>query len=291
MKVAIMGSGPAGLSCAHELEIHGIKPVIYERNAFIGEPFSHVTAILPISHKPIKDSVEYFKNLNIDITPLNAIKSLIHHSPNKTNTVKGSMGYLFKYNKDNDSVKGQMYSKLKNTEIIFNTHGDYKTLSEKYDYVVAANGISTFAEELGCWQEWFKASARGAVVLGDFDPNALIMWINRDYCKNGYAYLTPFNSKKASLIIIVPDVNVQEVDHYWELFLYSENLKYTIVEEFKLEHKSGHVYPHRVNNIFLAGNAGGGLDPFLGFGLINSITMGVAAARDNCYGVKTMKSR
>ena len=284
MKVAIIGAGPAGLSCAHELEIHGISPVIYERNGFIGEAFPHVTAILPISHKPIRDSLEYFKSLNIDITPLNTIDRLIHHSPNKTNTVKGHMGYLFKYNKDNDSLKGQMYSKLRNTEIKFNTVGDYRTLCGKYDYVVAANGLPAFAEELGCWQGWLKAGARGAVVLGDFDPNTLIMWINKDYCKNGYAYLTPYNSKKAALVIIVPDVDVQEVDYYWELFLYSENLKYTIVEEFKLEHKSGYVYPPRLGNLFLAGNAGGGVDPFLGFGLINAITMGVAAARTIAMG-------
>jgi len=47
--------------------------------------------------------------------------------------------------------------------------------------------------------------------IGDFDPNNLIMWINKDYCKNGYAYLSPFNSKKASVILVVTDVNEKKL--------------------------------------------------------------------------------
>jgi len=65
------------------------------------------------------------------------------------------------------------------------------------------------------------------------------MWINKDYCKNGYAYLSPFNSKKASVILVVTDVNEKEIDHYWKAFLDYENINYTIVEEFKQAHDTG----------------------------------------------------
>ncbi len=39
LKVAIIGAGTSGLSCAIELERHGIYPEIFERNSFIGEYF------------------------------------------------------------------------------------------------------------------------------------------------------------------------------------------------------------------------------------------------------------
>lgn len=280
MDIAIIGAGLAGLSCAHELEKYGISPVIYERNSFIGEPHLHVSAILEIIHRPIKDSVKYFKkDFGIDIQPLNTLNRVIHNSPNKVTEIKGNLGYFFSRSKEPNDVKNQMYSKLRNTRVLFNEYGDYQLLSEKYDYLIIANGNIDFTNELGCWKQWLNTYVRGAIVLGDFDPNTLIVWLNKDYCKNGYAYLTPFDNKRASMIIIVTDVDEREVDRYWELFLYTENIKYTIIEEFKLHHSSGYVYPHRIGNMFLAGDAGGVIDPFPGFGQMSSITMGVMAAR------------
>lgn len=280
MSVAIIGAGLAGLCCAHELERHGISPVIFERNSFIGEPLPHVGGVLNIFLRPIKNPLRYTRDmLGIDIRPLNTINRIIHHSPNKTTTIKGNLGLLFERSKGPDDVKVQIHSKLRHTRILFDTPADYEPLSMQYDDVVIANGFVNFTKELGCWTEWVNTYVRGAMVLGDFDPNTLIVWINKDYCRKGYAYLTPFDNKRASLILVVTDVNEKEVDHYWELFLYTEGIKYAIVEEYKLNHKSGYVYPHKVGNLFLTGNAGGGIDPFLGFGVTNSITTGVMAAR------------
>ncbi|MCG8402729.1 MAG: FAD-dependent oxidoreductase [Firmicutes bacterium] len=139
MRVAIIGAGLAGLSCAHELERYGIRTVIYEKNSFIGEPYPHITAVVNISHRPIKDSVQYFKKrLNIEVAPLNTIDRLIHHSPNSVSTIEGDLGYVFNYTKDKNSLKYQIYSRLKKTKILFNEFADYKILSVKYDYVVVA---------------------------------------------------------------------------------------------------------------------------------------------------------
>ncbi len=281
MKVAIIGAGISGLSCAYTLEKYGITPIIFERNSFIGEQWAHVGLTLKVFHRPINDVVKFFKNqFDIKINPLHSINTIIHHSPNKNIAIKGNFGYSFYRGKEPYSFKKQLHSHLKKTKIVFNTFADYKELCKKYDYVVIANGSNIFTEELGCWQTWLTAEAIGAIVLGDFDPATIEMWINKDYCNSGYAYLAPINEKKAVLILAITNIVKEQAKEYWELFLYTENINYKIVEEFQVSHKKpGFAYPHAINNILFAGNAGGAIDPFLSFGQIDSVIQGCLAAK------------
>lgn len=271
MNVAIIGAGVAGLACAHELEKYGISPTVYEKNSYIGEQMPHVGALLEVAQRPVKDP--------LDIKPLNTINKIVNRSPNKTTVIEGNLGYFIKRGKDLEDLKNQLYMQLKNTKLLLSEMGDYETLSKEYYYVVIADGMSTAPQELGCFNATFKAYERDALILGDFDPNTLFIWLNKDYCKNGYAYLIPFDTKKAFVTLIVSDVNESEIEYFWELFKSTENIKYPIVEEFKLEHIAGHVYPYTTGNILFAGNACGALDPFLCFGQLNAIVTGAMAAR------------
>jgi digeranylgeranylglycerophospholipid reductase len=280
LEVAIIGAGISGLSCAIELERNNITPTIFEKKSYIGDYESHVTAIINVLNRPINDFIKYSEQkLNINIKPIQTVNKITHHSSKKTTVVNGNLGYLIKRNCDEDSLMMQLFSQLDKTQVVFNQNADYNNLQDNYDYVVIANGDNNYTNELGCWHERVSGWIRGAVVLGDFNPNEIIMWINKDYTNKGYAYLTPFSDKKASVSLYVPYGTEKEIDHYWQLFVYTENIKYTIIEEFKRNHHSGSVFPLKVNNILFAGSSGGTVDPFLGFSQVNSIMQGVYAAQ------------
>ncbi|MGE5415350.1 MAG: FAD-dependent oxidoreductase [Acidobacteriota bacterium] len=285
MKVAIIGAGVAGLACAHELERQGIYPTIYERKSFIGDIESHVTATLQIINRPIKDWVAYVRGkYDLNITPLNNLNRITHIGPHKTTVIKGKMGYFFKRNREEDSVMKQIHSQLNHSNIIFNVYADYQKLYDQYDYIVIANGQSNYTNELGCWHGTTSGWVRGAVILGDFDPTELIIWVNKEYSNKGYAYLSPFNDKQASICLFVPYTKKADLQNYWELFLYTEKIKYTIIEEFEVRHSGGFVHPAKYDKFYFAGMAGGAVDPFLGFGQVKSILQGIYAAESIVTG-------
>ncbi len=285
MQVAIIGAGLAGLSCAIVLEKNGIIPVVYEKADFIGDREAHVGASLKIIDRPVRDITKFLKkNFDIDIKPLNTVTKLTHYAPTAITSIRGNFGLFYRRDKGETSLKGQLFSQLRKTEIQFNMEVDYKVLSKEFDYVVLADGKPNMAEKLGCWTDWIRGIVKGAVLEGSFDPQELIMWLNKTYCKEGYAYLSPFSDTKASINLYVPNVSIEGIDYYWDLFLKDLHFKYEIVETFKVKHGSGHVYPHKVDNILLAGNAGGAIDPFLGFGVVKSIMMGGLSAKSIIEG-------
>lgn len=284
MRVAIIGAGLSGLACAHELELHGIYPVIFEERYRSGELFPHVAGFLQLMNRPVRNQIKYLKKkYNLPITPLNPLERVIMHTPNMTRNIKGKLGYLFHRGQDENSVESQL-QRLVQTPIFFNYRADYSVLARQYDYVVVANGAADVARTLGCWQDIIKTWVRGAVILGEFDPKSLVMWLNTKLFRSSYAYMTAFNERRASLVQIVTDSNPDEIELYWRRFWEVHGFKYKIVENFSLQHVSGYVYPHQVGNILLVGNAGGFLEPFLGFGMMAALRSGVLAARSIIKG-------
>lgn len=278
MKVAIIGAGFSGLVCAVQLEKLGIFPDIFEKNNNIAEPYKHVGAALQIVLRPIKDPLQYLnKNYDIYLQSSAFVKKIVHISPTACTIIKGNLGYFLYRGAIQDSIDNQIAGLLK-SKINFNCEIDFRNLIDEYDYVVIASGSPIEAKQLGIWQDTIKMSVKGTVVSGNFETDTFKVWINKNYCKSGYAYLAPFNSHQATLALAVNDIEIDEIDKYWNFFIKSENINYKIEECFKRIHYSGFVYPHKVRNIYFIGNAGGVLDPLLGFGVFPSVVTASEAA-------------
>ena len=285
MKVAVIGAGIAGMACVHELERYGIESVIFDQKKQSGELFDHSAATLEMFTRPY-DPLEYLmSDFNISIKPLQNLNSIIMNSPSKKETVKGNLGYLILRGQHYPSVETQLYSSIK-SKVYFNTRADYSQLAREYDHVVVANGQHDITMTMGLWSTIYQTHIIGANVLGEFDVNTMIMWINTRFAKSAYAYLTPMEKNRAFLGLVVPNSTPDQAREYWKLFWEIEKHPWDIVYEAMVQHSSGSVYPHQIENILLAGTAGGFLEPFLGFGMLSSVQSGVLAGRAIATGKK-----
>ncbi len=285
MKVAIIGAGLSGLTCALELEKNGIQPDIFEKKFMIGEVFDHCGALLEVVSRPAGDPLEYLKNnFGLDIKPIRPINSIYMHGPNANVKLKKNyLGYFLSRGEDKSSVENQLYSDLMG-KVKFDTAVDYRDVMKDYDYVIIATGDNSVSKAVGCWQELVDIWLYGCEVIGTFDPSCLQMWMDTRYSKSGYAYLTPYSNKRATLALAVPYIGNDEIDYYWDKFREIVKLPYSIVKTFKCEHISGFVKPMIYENMFFVGNAAGGLDSFLGFGQEFALISGIYAARAICKG-------
>ena len=57
MKVAIIGAGISGLSCAIELQRHGIKPTIFEKTKTLGDKPGNLVATLRMFHRSLRNPI------------------------------------------------------------------------------------------------------------------------------------------------------------------------------------------------------------------------------------------
>lgn len=285
MNVAIVGGGLAGIVCALELEKYGIKPDLFERKDKIAEPYRHVGAALEIVLRPINDPLIYLReHYGVSLEPSGLVKKVIHNSPSLSVTITGRLGYFLNRGAGSASMDNRLAAGLK-CRIFTNNEVDYKELKKYYDHVVVASGYPTEAIEMGLWKHIIKMSIKGTVIKGNFESDTFILWVNKDYCRSGYAYLAPFSSTEASLILAVDEVEPEDIDKYWERFIKYENLGYKIIESFKRVHYSGFMYPHSVGNSYFIGNASGCLDPLLGFGVFPTVVTACAAAKSIALGV------
>ncbi len=281
MKVAILGAGFAGLACARHLEQNGIYPDIFEKRHRVGERFPNMEAIMHLMHRPIKDSLVYINDLlNVDLKPAAVVHTVEMHSPNHTAVIKGkNLGYSTIRGHDDRSWECQLERYIK-SDINFNSNPDYRQLEKEYDWVVVATGDSAISRDLGVWTTDIEPFLRGCIVKGDFDPGVIKLWFNQSLSKQGYVYFAPYDSKEACISTAAAPCSPDEIDRLWAATVDHFKIKPEPGSEFKVEeYKIGRVATRQVRNLLLTGNAGGFIEPMMGFGQVPALLSGFYAAQ------------
>ncbi|WP_073149581.1 NAD(P)/FAD-dependent oxidoreductase [Paramaledivibacter caminithermalis] len=279
MKIAIVGAGLSGLSCAFELKKYGITPTVFEKRSSIGDGLDYTISNLRIFSKFNCNPQKYYKRkYNLQLTPLSPLRKIIIKGPSNKTIVKGKLGYTFKRGIEAYSMENQL-AKQVNLPIFFDTYIDMDDIKKDFDYIVWAAGDNTLSKKLGVWNSNLNTCIRISTIEGNFKTDCGFIWFDNDYAKNTYAYLLPYSKSKANLTLVVNNITPYNLHYYWKKFLTKENIRYRIFETRDIKYTTGFVYPLRIHNIYLVGNAAGLTENILGFGSTNAIESGIMAAR------------
>lgn len=279
MKVAIVGAGLSGLSCAFELKKYGIKPTIFEKRSEVGDTLDYAVSTLRIFMKFNGSPRKYLKkNYGLNMVPLNTLKKIVMIGPSNRAILKGNLGYIFKKGLEPYSMENQI-AKQVNLPIDFDSSISVDNIKNHFDYIVWATGIHTLSKKLNLWTTTFSTYARVATILGDFKTDSANMWLNREYARNGYGYLLPYGKKKACLSLIVNNIAAPELNYYWKKFWEREKFKWKVLETRDMEYVAGFAKPIKVDNIYFVGNTAGLTENIVGSGAMNAIESGIMAAR------------
>lgn len=283
MKVAIIGAGISGLSCAVELRRHGITPVIFEKSNMLGDVPGYLVATLRLFHRSLRSPMVFFRHkYGISLAPLHPIKEMVMIVPNRTVTTKANHGYIFKKGIEPNSLEHQIAAYL-DIPIEFGADIKIQDVKNAYDHIVVANGGNSILKELNLWTTTFMAVARIATIEGKLKQDTMLLWLNKIYAKNGNGYLLAKNDKEGELVLAVSDITMNKLDYYWNEFLIGENLTYAITGYNDVVHEIGYPSTNQYENLFFSGNCGGMIDDFLGFGMTRAFESGILAARAIVY--------
>ncbi|MCD5324360.1 MULTISPECIES: NAD(P)-binding protein [Pontibacillus] len=291
MKIAIIGAGLAGLSCALTLEKNGQKADIFEQRKEIGLGYDIAELMTPILHAPIEDAVKFFsETYDIHLKPASNVQKIYVHSENESAYVEGKIGFSNMRGKYKESYEKQLADQLEHSKIHYDSHATYETISKEYPHVVVATGDPRDTQEIQPFDVAFPSAFAGAIVKGDFVRTEVHTWFNNNLAPKGMGYLIPHSTTEATLVSVYPqykDEWLQKRGEFWDALVKdaSRILKQEIeiTQSFTIDdYMIGKCRYPRIGNTFFAGNCVGAITPFLGFGQTGSILSGIYAAQDMC---------
>lgn len=290
MKVAIMGAGISGLSCAITLEKNGIEPVIFEKRSRVGDRFINAEAMFSILNRPAKDCLKLIdEDYGIHLRPIDEVNKLFIHSKTEVSSINGNIGYTNIRGRHDDSYEHQLEKQIK-SKINFNSKESYEDLCRTFDYVVLATGDGNYASSIGNYRSDLTCTIKGAIVEGDFQKDSCHVWFNYEIIPKGYAWLIPFNEKEGNLVIAFPEypTNIKlSIKDTWKKFysLACKDLQqnFKITDSFEVNNYiMGICNKPCIENTYFVGNCFGAISPGFGFGQFVSILTGIYTAYDIC---------
>ncbi len=288
MKIAVMGAGLSGLSCAIMLERYGLEPEVFESRSRVGDRFINAEGLLPILNRPADDDIAYLsENYGIYLKPLSNIRKISIYSENKKADLQGHLGFINLRGRIKGSFEDQLSGQVK-TKINFNSKHSYEELVEKFTHVILATGDAAYAAKIQDFQTDLTVTLKGATVTGNFDKHTVGIWLNNELAPQGYCYLLPYSEKEACITIGYPDYphnQKQDINILWDRFYQRVSSdwgqKFKITDRFEVTRYMIGIckYP-RIGNTFFIGNCFGSIMPSFGFGQFPAVLTGIYAAQD-----------
>jgi len=293
LKVAIIGAGVSGMACAFRLNQLGIKPALFERRPIIGDVVNlyglHLKCFNLFSNNPL---VLFEKKYGLRIKPMCPVKKLVMYSSDKKITVRGRLGYIFNRGPGKTSLERQLFEQI-DAHIFMDTYimdSLIDELSKEFDAVVVATGCTNIPKRLGVLKETSIMQVRSGIIDGSFETGQVLSWMKTEYSNNSFTYLIPASENRAVITIIADNITPAELDYRWKQMIITENITNNILETWEHEYHGGRLKTNQIGNIYFVGNAGGLIDDFMGFGIINGIASGILAADAIVLGTDYQKS-
>ncbi|WP_254434321.1 NAD(P)/FAD-dependent oxidoreductase [Halobacillus sp. Marseille-Q1614] len=277
MKIAIIGAGLSGLSCALTLEKYGYQADIFERRAMVGDRFVIAEAMFAMFHTPYDDAVKYLSETHdIHLKPTTNIQKVHIYSENEHSFIDGHLGFTNMRGKHPEAYEKQLAHQLKG-EIHFNKNVSYKDISTEYTHVVLATGDVLDTKKFQPYDVAFKASFKGAVIEGDFNQTEVYTFFNHHFAPKGMAYVLPHSDREASFVLVYPQYPENETldkEELWKKCLaeccrrLDQDFKVTSEYSIK-DYRIGKIQTPRIGNTFFVGNCWGLSHLYLVLGNLN----------------------